>query len=115
MGTIADKLENIENCKENIRVAIESKGVSCPDSTVFSAYPDKIIEIQNNGTGSGTDLSLISFQIHAEIDQVFQPAYSGTVNVTDDLLAIVPATARIAQLSYRAGEATLLALNPTES
>lgn len=115
MGQISEKLHAIINTKENIRQAIIQKGVSCPDGTVFSAYPDKIIEIQNNGTGSGTDLSLISFQIHAEIDQVFQPAYSGTVDVTDDLLVIVPATARIVQLSYAAGEATLLALNPTES
>lgn len=115
MGTVSDKLNGITNTKENIRQAIIQKGVSCPNSTVFAAYPDKIKAIQSGGTGSGVDLSLIVFRIHAEINQIVQPVFTSTVNVTDDLLAIVPATARIAQLSYRAGEATLLALNPTES
>lgn len=42
MGTIADKLDNIESCKENIRVAIESKGVECSVTEPLKSYADKV-------------------------------------------------------------------------
>lgn len=47
MGTIADKLNYLEETKQSIRTAIENKGVTISDTDSFRSYGDKINDIQN--------------------------------------------------------------------
>ncbi len=49
-GTIADKLYLLAETKENIRQAIENKGVAVGKSDAFSLYPEKINAISTGGT-----------------------------------------------------------------
>lgn len=51
-GTIADKLHLLAETKENIRQAIENKGVAVGKSDAFSLYPEKINAISTGGTSS---------------------------------------------------------------
>lgn len=51
-GTIADKLYLLAETKENIRQAIENKGVAVGKSDAFSLYPEKINAISTGGTSS---------------------------------------------------------------
>lgn len=51
-GTIADKLHLLAETKENIRQAIENKGVAVGKSDAFSLYPEKINAISAGGTSS---------------------------------------------------------------
>lgn len=46
MGTIADKLTHLAQTKEQIRTAIESKGVAAPENTPFREYPQLIGRIE---------------------------------------------------------------------
>lgn len=52
MSTIADKLNLLKNTKENIRLAINEKGVACGTDVSFSSYPSKIMQIEGGGGGS---------------------------------------------------------------
>lgn len=52
MSTIADKLNLLKNTKENIRLAINEKGVACGTDVSFSSYPSKIMQIEGGGSGS---------------------------------------------------------------
>lgn len=52
MGTIADKLNYLEETKQSIRAAIENKGVTISDIDSFRSYGDKINNIQ---VGEGTN------------------------------------------------------------
>ena len=51
MGTIADKLQRLQESKADIRAAIVAKGQSVPDTAPLSSYGDKIRAIQ---TGADT-------------------------------------------------------------
>lgn len=55
MGTIADKLNYLEETKQSIRTAIENKGVTISDTDSFRSYGDKI---NNIITGEGADLGI---------------------------------------------------------
>lgn len=53
MGTTAEKLAYLAETKEQIKTAIESKGVEIPDGTTFRQYADKIGEISGGGATTG--------------------------------------------------------------
>lgn len=52
-GTTADKLQGALSSKENIRTAIEAKGVSCGTDVPFADYGNKILSIQSGGNIHG--------------------------------------------------------------
>lgn len=52
MGTIADKLDYLVNIKEEIRTAINEKGVAVGTTVPFMDYGDKIRDINTSGGGS---------------------------------------------------------------
>lgn len=61
MATIAENLQTIIDIKDNIKTAIENKGVDM-SNTPFSEYSTKIDKITTGGgTGSGLDFSLIGY------------------------------------------------------
>lgn len=47
--TIFEKLTRIEQIKENIRVAINTKGVTVENTVPLNDYPEKILEIESGG------------------------------------------------------------------
>ena len=53
MATIAENLQTIQNIKQDIKRAIENKGVDM-SNTPFTEYSTKIDEITTSGGGSGT-------------------------------------------------------------
>ena len=53
MATIAENLQTIQNIKQNIKTAIENKGVDMTN-TPFTEYSTKINEIATGGGGSST-------------------------------------------------------------
>ena len=55
METIAQKLEYLLQTKEQIRQAIENKGVAVPEGTAFRAYAQRIATISN---GDGMKIRL---------------------------------------------------------
>lgn len=55
MGTIADKLQKLLSTKAAIKTAIEEKGQTVPDTAPFSAYADKIRDIQTGMTQEEAD------------------------------------------------------------
>lgn len=65
-GTTSDKLQGILNSKEDIRKAINEKGVKCDTSVVFSKYAEKIRAIEQDGSSGlgmnikGTQLALLT-------------------------------------------------------
>ena len=65
-GTTSDKLQGILNSKEDIRKAINEKGVKCGTDVVLSKYAEKIRAIEQGGSSSlgktigGTQLSLLT-------------------------------------------------------
>lgn len=65
-GTTGDKLQGILNSKEDIRKAINEKGVKCDTSVVFSRYAEKIRAIEQGGSSGfgmtigGAQLSLLT-------------------------------------------------------
>lgn len=50
MGTLAENLQEIVDIKENIRLAINGKGVTVTTDDKFNVYPDKIRQIERNVT-----------------------------------------------------------------
>ena len=79
-GTTEDKLRAALVSKENIRAAIEEKGVECGRDIPFSYYPEKILSIKTGGSGyvmfgavgiggkiSGTRLSIYAVGKFTEI------------------------------------------------
>lgn len=52
MATIAEQLTSLANTKTAIKDAIVAKGVAVADTDPFSAYPDKIGQIQAGGGGA---------------------------------------------------------------
>lgn len=65
-GTTSDKLQGILNSKEDIRKAINEKGVTCGTGVALSEYAEKIRAIGQGGSSSlgmtigGTQLSLLT-------------------------------------------------------
>ncbi|GHT28869.1 hypothetical protein AGMMS49995_10410 [Endomicrobiia bacterium] len=55
------KLNEIEQIKGQIREAIESKGVSVPQTEHFNTYPDKILEIDQGGGNDPVDTCTVVF------------------------------------------------------
>lgn len=56
MGTIADKLNYLEETKQSIRTAIENKGITISDTDSFRSYGDKINNITvGEGANYGFD------------------------------------------------------------
>ena len=53
MATIAENLQTIQNIKQDIKTAIENKGVTVGDSS-FTDYPTLINNIPQENTGGGT-------------------------------------------------------------
>ena len=53
MGTIADKLNKLQNTKKAIKQAIIDKGVEVTDNDTFESYADKISSIQSGGGNEG--------------------------------------------------------------
>lgn len=53
---ISTKLNYLIDTKEQIRTAIQSKGVAVPEETTFREYTDKISQISGGGGGSSTDI-----------------------------------------------------------
>ena len=51
MATIAEQLTSLANTKTAIKDAIVAKGVQVADTDPFSAYPDKIGQIESGGGG----------------------------------------------------------------
>lgn len=49
MGTIADKLNLLQNTKENIRYAIMAMGLEVPEEEPFSTYPEYIMALPSGG------------------------------------------------------------------
>lgn len=50
MGTTAEKLAYLAETKQQIKTAIENKGVSIPDGTTFRQYAEKVGEISGGGS-----------------------------------------------------------------
>lgn len=72
MGTLAENLQEIVDIKENIRLAINSKGVTVTTDDRFNVYPDKIRQIKlyipfEDIGYSKTDESLANNYIDSEI------------------------------------------------
>lgn len=61
-STTSHKLQNILDCKEAIRTAIDDMGVSCGKTVPFSRYAEKIRQIQQGG-GLGMVISGIILPI----------------------------------------------------
>lgn len=74
MGTIADKLNKLQDTKQAIKQAIIDKGVEVTDNDTFESYADKISSIQSGG---GTS------------DIKFQP---NTLNLSGDTSDVINAT-----------------------
>lgn len=70
-NTIYDKLEYLENTKEQIKQAIVAKGVSVSDSDTFRSYADKIEAIE---TGGGTGDCSVS-ACFDNVGYTFVPVY----------------------------------------
>lgn len=51
MGTVADKLNYLNDTKQAIKQAIIDKGVSVADADTFRSYADKILSIQSGSGG----------------------------------------------------------------
>lgn len=70
-NTIYDKLEYLEDTKEQIKQAIVAKGVSVSDSDTFRSYADKIGSIE---TGGGTGDCSVS-ACFDDVGYTFVPVY----------------------------------------
>lgn len=93
MATIAENLQTIQNIKQDIKTAIENKGVTVGDSS-FTDYPTLINNIpQENtggGTGGGTGSSLVSPYFSPEELLVIKAnwGYDPTNNINYDIKEI---------------------------
>ena len=84
MATIAENLQTIQNIKQNIKTAIENKGVDM-SNTPFTEYSTKIDEITTGGgTGSGLDFSSIGYD--REISQSINDTYNADIAYSKQLL-----------------------------
>ncbi|MDR0206666.1 MAG: hypothetical protein LBI45_05360 [Bacteroidales bacterium] len=71
MSTIENNLQIISNCKEDIRQAIENKGVGIPPATPLVQYASKVSAIAQGGGGCVSD----GWQPHPDwwdIEQIFK-------------------------------------------
>lgn len=91
MGTVIDKALYLMETKNLIKQAIRDKGVTIPDSTIFRAYPNLILSINDSGgfvTGSDyvPDGSLIGKINYLNItkDMIRQAIEAKGVEVPDD-------------------------------
>lgn len=71
-NTIYDKLEYLEDTKEQIKQAIVAKGVSVSESDTFRSYADKIGSIETGGGGTGDCSVSACFD---DVGYTFVPVY----------------------------------------
>lgn len=104
MGTIAENLLTLEETKQNIKTAIQSKGQDLTD-VPFTQYADKISEIQ---TGGGTDkLQWICDNVK-KLKYTFQ-GYKGT-DLGDILRGLD--TSQVTDMEYMLNSCTNFTENP---
>lgn len=65
MGTVADKLNYLQDTKEAIKSALIEKGVSVADSDTFRSYAGKIASIEGGGGNSDMEDAIITRTITA--------------------------------------------------
>lgn len=58
----SDKLQAILNSKENIRQAINNKGVTVDEEVVFADYGEKIDQITSGGGGGIEDIDYLKYE-----------------------------------------------------
>lgn len=75
MGTIADKLVHLAECKADIKDAIEAQGVAVGDA-VLADYADKISQIEGGGGASGWQPHPDWYNIKAVYDADVQEGYN---------------------------------------
>ena len=80
MATIAENLQTIQNIKQNIKTAIENKGVDMSNTT-FSDYSTKIDEIT---TGGSLDFSPIGYD--AQLSRSIIDGYDADIAYSKQLL-----------------------------
>lgn len=83
MGTIADKLTSINNCKLAIKNAIEAKGVNV-GTTPLAEYPDKIAAIHDDTDGMNGVLSVESKTIATSASTTTNIAYNKKCGIMDE-------------------------------
>lgn len=94
-GTTSDKLQGILNSKEDIRKAINEKGITCSKDVALSKYAEKIRSIkqgQSSGLGmniSGTQLSLLTGTYDASRLAIQQQPEDYTGAVDEDAFFVV--------------------------
>lgn len=94
-GTTSDKLQGILNSKEDIRKAINEKGVKCDTSVVFSKYAEKIRAIEQGGSSGlgmnikGTQLALSTGTYDAAKLAIQQQPEDYTGAVDEDAFFVV--------------------------
>lgn len=94
-GTTSDKLQGILNSKEDIRKAINEKGVKCDTSVVFSRYAEKIRAIEQGGSSGigmnigGTQVSLLTGTYDSTNLAIQQQPEDYTGQVDEDAFFVV--------------------------
>ena len=94
-GTTSDKLQGILNSKEDIRKAINEKGITCSKDVALSKYAEKIRAIkqgQSSGLGMnirGTQLSLLTGTYDAAKLAIQQQPEDYTGAVDEDAFFVV--------------------------
>lgn len=94
MSTIAQEIIRLQNAKEDLKSAIETKGVAVDSATTIDSYPTYVGEIVNSwletidaSEFSGTSFSLQKLIKKADIPEGFtninQDAFKDAINLTD--------------------------------
>lgn len=83
MGTIADKLNYLNETKEAIKTSIINKGVEVSDTDTFRSYAEKIDSIEAGGGGWDTSQMTSCRSMFYQNKNMTEAPHFNTENVTD--------------------------------